>query len=49
MSWDPFLMKKLLKSRICESVNSARVYYSRLTWLNSAAGRKKKKKSENAT
>ena len=46
--WDPFLMKKLLKSGICGSVNSARVHYSRLTWSNSAAG-KKKKKSENTT
>ena len=24
MLWDPFLMKKLLKSEICEFVNSAR-------------------------
>ena len=26
--WDPFLMKKLLKSVICGSVNSARIYCS---------------------
>ena len=32
MLWDPFLIKKLLKSVICGSVNSARVHYSRLTW-----------------
>ena len=42
-----FLMKKLLKSGICKSMNSARVYCSRLTWSNSAVGTKKKKKSEN--
>ena len=35
-------MKKLLKSEICESVNSARVHCSWLTWSNSAAGKKKK-------
>ena len=41
-------MKKLLKSGICESMNSAWVYCSRLTWSNSAVGKKKKKRSENA-
>ena len=39
-------MKKLLKSEICGSVNSARVHCLWLTWSNSAAG--KKKKIENA-
>ena len=43
-------MKKLLKSGICGSVNSASVHYSRLTWSNSAAKIKIKikKKPENA-
>ena len=34
-------MKKLLKSGICGSMNSARVHCSWLTWSNSAAGGKK--------
>ena len=42
VSWNSFLMKKSLKSEICGSVNSARMHYSRLTWSNSAAGKKKK-------
>ena len=29
MLWDPFLMKKLLKSEICGFVNSARIHCSR--------------------
>ena len=37
-------MKKLLKSGICGSMNSARMHCSRLTWSNSAAGKKKRKK-----
>ena len=37
-------MKKLLKSGIYGSVNSARVHCSQLTWSNSAAEREKKKK-----
>ena len=42
-------MKKLLKSGICGSVNSTRMHCSRLTWSNSAAGKKtKKKNSKNA-
>ena len=36
-------MKKLLKSEMCESVNSALVHCSQLTWSNSAAGKKKQK------
>ena len=35
-------MKKLLKSGICESVNSAQVHCLRLIWSNNAAGKKKK-------
>ena len=46
MSWDPFLMKKLLKSGIYGSVNSACMHCSRLTWSYSMV--EKKKKSENA-
>ena len=40
-------MKKLLKSEVCESVNSAWVHCSRKTWSTTVAGKKKKKK-ENA-
>ena len=29
MLWDPFLMKKLLKSEICGFVNNARIHRSR--------------------
>ena len=29
MSWDPFLMKKLIKNEICVSVNSTQIYCSR--------------------
>ena len=42
MSWDPFLIKKWLKSGICGTMNSAFVHCSRLTWSNSAARTKKK-------
>ena len=28
MLWNPFLMKKLLKSEICGSINSAQMHYS---------------------
>ena len=49
MPWDPFLMKKLLKSGICGSMNSAWVYCSRLTWSNSAVGKQKKKKKGQKT
>ena len=38
-------MKKLLKSGICGSVNSTWMHCSRLTWSNSAAGKKKKSKN----
>ena len=38
-------MKKLLKSVICESVNSARKYCSRKTWLTTMVGKKKKKEN----
>ena len=46
VSWDPFLKKKVLKSEICGSMNSAWMHCSRLTWSNSAAGTKKKKKKQ---
>ena len=50
--WDPFLMKKLLKSDICGFVNSARMHYSRLKSQHTVAAnllkcmhaKKKKKK-----
>ena len=51
MLWDPFLMKKLLKSVICGSVNSASEHCSRKTWSTIAAWKKKrkrKKKEKNA-
>ena len=38
-------MKKLLKSRICGSLNSAQIHCSQLNWSNSAAEKKKKKKT----
>ena len=44
MPWDSFLMKKLLKSEVCGSVNSAQMYYSRKTWSTTATGKKKKKR-----
>ena len=28
VSWDPFLMKKLLKNDVCGSINSAQMHYS---------------------
>ena len=31
MSWDPFLMKKLIKNEICGSMNSTRMYCSQKT------------------
>ena len=44
MLWDPFLIKKLLKSVICGTVNSARMHCSQLTKSIIAAEPKKKKK-----
>ena len=41
VSWDPFLIKKLIKSDICGSVNSARMHYSRLKKLAFTAESKK--------
>ena len=46
MLWDPFLIKKLLKSVICGTVNSARMHCSQLTKSTIAAEPKKKKKRE---
>ena len=44
MLWDPFLIKKLLKSVICGIVNSAWIYCLQLTKSTIAAEKKKKKK-----
>ena len=43
MLWDPFLIKKLLKSVICGTVNSAWMHCSQLTKLTIDAEQKKKK------
>ena len=48
MLWDPFLIKKLLKSVICGTVNSAQMYCSQLTKSTIVAEKKKKKKEKNA-
>ena len=49
MLWDPFLIKKLLKSVICGTVNNARMYCSQLTKSTIAAEPKKEKeKRKNA-
>ena len=48
MSWDPSLMKKLLKSEVYESMNSARVHCSQENLSTTVAEtQKKKKKAEN--
>ena len=44
MPWDPFLMKKLLKSEICESVNSARMHCS--LWKSQQMWAEPKKEEE---
>ena len=44
--WDPFLIKKLLKSVICGTVNSAQMHCSQLTKSTIAAEKKKKKKKK---
>ena len=46
MLWDPFLIKKLLKSVICGTVNSAQMHCSQLTKSTIAAEKKKKKKKK---
>ena len=46
---EPFLIKKLLKSVICGTVNSAWMHCSQLTKSTIAAEQKKKKKNEKAT
>ena len=43
MLWDPFLMKKLLKSEIYESMNNARIHYSQKKKVNKCGYQKKKK------
>ena len=46
--WDPFLMKKLLKSGICRSINSTQIYC--LPWKSQqiwAEPKKKKRKPHN--
>ena len=45
MSWDPFLIKKLLKSIICGTVNSTHMHCSQLT-KSTIAGWKKKKRGK---
>ena len=49
MLWDPFLIKKLLKSVICGIVNSAWIYCLQLTKSTIAAEKKKKKKRKRKT
>ena len=44
MLWDPFLIKKLLKSVICRIVNSTQIYYSSLIKSTITGWKKKKKK-----
>ena len=44
----PFLIKKLLKSVICGTVNSAQMHCSQLTKSTIATEKKKKKKEKNA-
>ena len=46
MLWDPFLIKKLLKSVICGTVNSIYMHRSQFT-KSTFAGWKKKKKKRN--
>ena len=46
MLWDPFLIKKLLKSVICGTVNSTHIHCLRLTKSTIAGWKKRKKKKE---
>ena len=46
MLWDPFLIKKLLKSVICGTVNSTHMHCLQLT-KSTIVGWKKKKEKEN--
>ena len=46
MLWDPFLIKKLLKSVIYGTVNSTRMHCSQLTKSTIAGWKKKKKKKK---
>ena len=45
MLWDPFLIKMLLKSIICGTVNSTHMYCSQLT-KSTVMGWKKKKRGK---
>ena len=47
MLWDPFLIKKLLKSVICGTVNSTHMHCSQLTKSTIAGWKQKKKEEEN--
>ena len=49
MLWDPFLIKKWLKSVIYGTVNSARMHCSQLIKSTIAAEQKKKKKKKRKT
>ena len=44
MLWNPFLIKKLLKSVICGTVNSTHIHCSQLTKSTIAGWKKKKEK-----
>ena len=46
MLWDPFLIKRLLKSVICGTVYSTHMHCSQLTKSTIAGWKKKKKKKE---
>ena len=45
MLWNPFLIKKLLKSVICETMNSTHIHCSQLT-KSTITGWKEKKKEK---
>ena len=40
-------MKKLMKSEVCEFINSARIHYLLLTWSTTTTEAKKKGEEEN--
>ena len=46
MLWDSFLIKKLLKSVICGTVNSTHMHCSQLTKSTIAGWKKKKEKKK---
>ena len=47
MLWNPFLIKKLLKSVICGTVNSTHMHYSQLT-KSTIAGKKREREKRSA-